>query len=110
MRGQSPWFGRRSSLDALDRDTDHMHVGMHVDAGRVAVEDGHDRRWLARRSQPLWLELVQTLALAHGADYLVRMNRNKAGVGQEGTGGMQFPERDQRLGGRRCAAADASHQ
>src|SRR5215472_9011022 len=34
------------------------------------------------------------LALAHGADYLVRMNGNKAGVGQEGTGGMQFPQRD----------------
>src|SRR5262245_23551716 len=53
--GQSPWLGRRRGLDALDRDTDHMHVGMHVDAGRVGIEDGHDRRWLARRSQPLWL-------------------------------------------------------
>ena len=38
--------------------------------------------------------MVRTLALAHGADYLVRMNGNKAGVGQEGTGGMQFPQRD----------------
>jgi hypothetical protein len=25
------------------RDTDHVHVGMHVNAGRMGVEDGQNR-------------------------------------------------------------------
>ena len=41
VRWQTTWLGRRCCAYALDRNADHVHVRMHIDAGRVGVEDGH---------------------------------------------------------------------
>jgi hypothetical protein len=67
MCGQTAWLRWRGGVYALDRDTDHVHIGMHIDASRVRVENGHHRRWFAR--QPC--AFGRKLALAHGVDYLV---------------------------------------
>jgi hypothetical protein len=68
------------------------------------VEDGQGRRLGARRSAGLGRGLGRMLALVHGVGYLGEERLKTAGVGQEGTGGVQFPQRDRRSGGGRCAS------
>jgi hypothetical protein len=82
----------------IGRDADHVHVGMHVNAGRMGVENGQHGRFLAGRprrtlGRRLGLGCIRlgrfgfgrrTLALAHGVGYLDGRRAKTAGVGQEG--------------------------
>ena len=75
---------------------------MHVDPGGVAAKKGPDRRLRARRPRRLGSGFARTLALAHRVSYLVQVVGGQSARVKRGTGEMQFPQRDQRIGSCRC--------
>ena len=86
---------------ALVQRRPHVHVGMHIDAGRIRMQHRQRRRLLPRRTRRRLRRGIRT----HGSNSPEdsrRRDQKESTRNARGMGGKQFPQRDQRTALRPC--------